>query len=214
MSDGCQANTSTFVCRKVTSVLSYLPSMVELIVNVPPAPTSPIGTFFTAGASTLYLFDNELLSFQSLFFDLLLDGPSVRADNKVVLDYLPGNAGDVRWLPSKHIDICPQEGNECAFLFVIKGGADSERTISANQPCRDLLHSRCSNLWSLAIGKFSPSHRRKALQRGALPGFLASIFSSFSPLHVFLSGDCGLRSLGSDRLPIHVIHAYNCVLLV
>ena len=45
------------------------------------------------------------------------------ADSKVVLDYLPGNTGDIRWLPGKHIDIRPQEGNERAFLFVIEGGA-------------------------------------------------------------------------------------------
>ena len=48
------------------------------------------------------------------------------ADNKVVLNYLLGNTGDIRWLPSKHIDIRPQEGNERAFLFVINGGADGE----------------------------------------------------------------------------------------
>ena len=56
-------------------------------------------------------------------------------DSKVVLDYLPGNTGDIRWLPGKHIDIHPQEGNERAFLFVIEGGADSESTINASQPC-------------------------------------------------------------------------------
>ena len=54
------------------------------------------------------------------------------ADNKVVLDYLPKNTGDIRWLPGKHIDIRPQEGNECAFLFVIKDGADGEGTINAS----------------------------------------------------------------------------------
>ena len=43
------------------------------------------------------------------------------ADSKLVLDYLPVNTGDIRWLPGKHIDIRPQEGNERAFLFVIKG---------------------------------------------------------------------------------------------
>ena len=74
------------------------------------------------------------------------------ADSKVVLDYLPGNTGDIRWLPGKHIDSRPQEGNERAFLFVIKGGADSESTINASQPYRDLLHLGCSNLGSLAVG--------------------------------------------------------------
>ena len=62
------------------------------------------------------------------------------ADSKVVLDYLPGNTGDIRWLLGKHIDIRPQEGNERAFLFVIKGGADGEGTIITSQPCWDLLH--------------------------------------------------------------------------
>jgi len=65
------------------------------------------------------------------------------ADSKVVLDYLPGNTGDIRWLPGKHIDIRPHEGNERAFLFVIEGGAISESTINASQPCRDLLHLGC-----------------------------------------------------------------------
>ncbi len=54
------------------------------------------------------------------------------ADSKVVLDYLPGNTGDIIWLPGKHIDIRPQEGNECAFLFVIEGDADSESTNNAS----------------------------------------------------------------------------------
>ena len=63
------------------------------------------------------------------------------ADSKVVLDYLPGNTRDIRWLPGKHIDIHPQEGSERAFLFVIKGGADGERTVSTILPCHDVLHS-------------------------------------------------------------------------
>ena len=88
----------------------------------------------------LDLFCNELLPLQGLLLDFLLYRSGVWADNKVVLDYLPGNTGDIRWLPGKHIDIRPQEGNERAFLFVIKGGADSESTINASQPCRDLLH--------------------------------------------------------------------------
>ena len=82
----------------------------------------------------LDLFGNKLLWLQSLLSDLLLDGPGMRADSKVVLDYLPGNTGDVRWLPSKHIDIRPQEGNKHAFLFVIEGGTDNEGTINVSQP--------------------------------------------------------------------------------
>ena len=78
----------------------------------------------------LDLFGNKLLLLQSLLSYLLFDGPGMWADSKVVLDYLPGNTGDVRWLPSKHIDIRPQEGNERVFLFVVKGGADGECTTS------------------------------------------------------------------------------------
>ena len=69
----------------------------------------------------LDLFGNELLPLQGLLPHLLLDGSGMWVDNKVVLDYLPGNTRDIRWLPNKHINIRPQEGNECAFLFVIKG---------------------------------------------------------------------------------------------
>src|SRR4051812_16660769 len=69
---------------------------------------------------------DELLSFQSLLSDLLLDGPRMRADNKVVLNHLPGNVGDVGCLPCKYIDIRPQEGDECVFLFVVKGVAYGE----------------------------------------------------------------------------------------
>ena len=79
------------------------------------------------------------------------------ANNKVVLDYLPGNIGDIRWWPGKHIDIRPQEGNEHVFLFVIEGGADSESTINASQPC-----------WYLFL-----VNGCRALGEGTLPGLLA-----------------------------------------
>src|SRR3954468_19504243 len=53
MSDGCQANTSTFAHRKVTSALSYLGSRVALMVKVPPVSSSLAGTFFVAGGATV-----------------------------------------------------------------------------------------------------------------------------------------------------------------
>src|SRR6266511_1375280 len=55
ISDGCQANTSTFSRRKATSTLSYLSSRAALIVKVPSTPASPARTFFTWGAATLDL---------------------------------------------------------------------------------------------------------------------------------------------------------------
>ena len=66
---------------------------------------------------------DELLPFQSLLPDLLLDGSRMRADGKMVLNHLPGNVGDVGCLPRKHIDIRPQESDERAFLFAVEGGA-------------------------------------------------------------------------------------------
>ena len=52
-------------------------------------------------------------------------------DGKMVLDYFPGNIGDVRWLPRKHVDFRPQESNKRAFLFRVKSGTDGEGTTSA-----------------------------------------------------------------------------------
>ena len=88
------------------------------------------------------LFCDELLSFQSLLSDLLLDGPRMRTESKVVLNHLPGNTGDVGSLPCKHIDIRPQEGDERVFLFVVKGGAYGESPSCAVLIDRNLLGSR------------------------------------------------------------------------
>src|SRR3954465_14256540 len=53
MSDGCQANTSTFARRKAMSALSYLGSRVALMVKVPPVPSSWAGTFLVAGGAAI-----------------------------------------------------------------------------------------------------------------------------------------------------------------
>src|SRR3954464_340605 len=53
MSDGCQANTSTFAGRKATSAFSYLGSSVALMVKVPPVPSSLAGTFLVAGGAAI-----------------------------------------------------------------------------------------------------------------------------------------------------------------
>ena len=79
----------------------------------------------------LDLFCNEFLTLHCLFSDFLLDGPRVRTDGKVVLNYFPGNTGDVRRLPCKFDDIHPQESKERAFLFRVESGTDGEGTTSA-----------------------------------------------------------------------------------
>ena len=62
---------------------------------------------------------DELLLFQSLLPDLLLDGSRMGTDSKMVLNHFPRNAGDVGCLPCKHVNLRPQEGDERAFLFAI-----------------------------------------------------------------------------------------------
>src|SRR3954468_15932354 len=53
MSDGCQANTSTFAHRKVMSALSYLGSRVALMVKVPPVSSSLADTFLVVGGAAI-----------------------------------------------------------------------------------------------------------------------------------------------------------------
>ena len=90
---------------------------------------------------------DELLPFQSLLPDLLLDGPRMRTDGKVVLNHLPGNTGDVGCLPWKHIDVHLQEGDERAFLFAVDGGAYGESPSRAI-----LLDEHLLGLWRCSSG--------------------------------------------------------------
>ena len=83
------------------------------------------------GFQLLDFYCNEFLALHYLFPDFLLDGPRMRTNGKMVLNYFPGNIGDVRWLPRKHVDIHPQESNERAFLFRVESGTDGEGTTSA-----------------------------------------------------------------------------------
>ena len=101
-------------------------------------------------ACRLYLFDflrDELLPLQSLLPDLLLDGPRMRTDSKMVLNHFPGNAGDVGGLPCKHIDIRPQESDELDFLFAIEGGAYGK-----SSPRDVLLDGHLLRLWWCGFG--------------------------------------------------------------
>ena len=90
---------------------------------------------------------DELLPFQSLLPDLLLDGLRMRTDNKMVPSHLPGNAGDVGRLPCKHIDIRPQESDERPFLLAIEGGAYGESPSRAI-----LLDGHLLGLWWCSSG--------------------------------------------------------------
>src|SRR4051812_7325351 len=117
------------------------------------------------------LFCNELLALLCLFPDSLLDGPRMRTDGEVVLNHFPGNVGDVRWLPGKHIDILLQESNERAFLFGVESGTDGETTTSAVLLGGHLLGRwwSCHCLLTLAGGaRWRVLDGSAALRRGAL----------------------------------------------
>src|SRR3954471_14095809 len=91
----------------------------------------------------------------------------------LVLNYLPGNTGDVRWLPCKHINIRPQEGNERAFLFAVERGTDGEGTTRAVLLGGHLLGCRRSGhpLLTLAGGaRWNVLDGGAALRRGAVAG--------------------------------------------
>ena len=116
---------------------------------------------------------NELLTLHCLFSDSLLDGPRVRTDDKVVLNYFPGNTGDVRWLPCKHIDIRPQEGDERPFLFAVEGGAYSESSARVVLLNGHLLGLRWCSFGFLALAGGALWHVldwTTTLRRGALAG--------------------------------------------
>ena len=121
----------------------------------------------------LDLFCNELLPLQGLLSDFLLDRSGMWADIKVVLNHLPGNAGDVGCLPCKHIDICPQEGDERAFLFAVEGGPYGKSSARAI-----LLDGHLLGLWwrssgFLALASGALWHvldGSTTLRRGALAG--------------------------------------------
>jgi hypothetical protein len=39
-------------------------------------------------------------------------------DLQMVLNHLHGDSGHLRRFPGEHVDICPEEGDERAFLFL------------------------------------------------------------------------------------------------
>src|SRR4051812_38248928 len=121
----------------------------------------------------LDLLRDEFLALHCLLPDFLLDGPRMRTDGKVVLNHFPGNAGDVRRLPGKHIDIRPQESNERAFLFGVQSGTDGESATSAVLLGGHLLGHWWSSHCLLALAggtRWCVLDGSAALRRGALAG--------------------------------------------
>src|SRR3954467_2349926 len=147
------------------------------------------------------LLRDELLALHRLLPDFLLDGPRMRTDGKVVLNHFPRNAGDVRWLPGKHIDIRPQKSDERAFLFGVESGVDGEGTTSAVLLGGHLLGRWWSSRRLLAFtngARWCVLNGGATLQRGALAGVGTRAFAGLGLLaggarwHV-LDGSAALR---------------------
>jgi hypothetical protein len=57
----------------------------------------------------------------------------------MVLDYLPRNPRHLRWLPGKHGDISPEEGDKREFLFTVQITRDTG-SLSSFDPDLDGFH--------------------------------------------------------------------------
>jgi hypothetical protein len=64
------------------------------------------------------LFTNEILLLDGLLPWLLLHRPGMGVDLQMVLNHLPGDPEHLRRFPGEHVNICPEEGDERAFLFL------------------------------------------------------------------------------------------------
>jgi hypothetical protein len=65
----------------------------------------------------LDFFTDEVLPLNGLLPRPLLDRSDVRVDLQMVLNHLHRDPRHLRWLPDKHVDISPEEGDEREFLF-------------------------------------------------------------------------------------------------
>jgi hypothetical protein len=72
-----------------------------------------------------YLFTDEVLPLDGLLLWLLLHQPGVGVDLQMVLNHLPRDPGHLRRLPGEYVDICPEEGDERAFLFLSQVSPDA-----------------------------------------------------------------------------------------
>ena len=125
MSDGCQANTSTFARRKATSALSYLLSRVALMVKVPPVSSSFADTFLVAGGAAIPF----------LLLPVELDGTSSTAAQHSEEVRLP------EWVPEHLPDLVfvffPPGASAASVL--LSAAAAASRQDTGGHSVRDLL---------------------------------------------------------------------------
>jgi hypothetical protein len=65
------------------------------------------------------LLTDEVLPLNGLSPRLLTHRFGVRVDLQMVLNHLPGDPRHLRRFPCENIDICPEEGDEHEFLFLL-----------------------------------------------------------------------------------------------
>jgi hypothetical protein len=68
----------------------------------------------------LDFFMDEVLPLNGLLLVPLLDWSGIGVDLHMVLNHLPKDPRNLRWLLGKHIDISPEEGVERKFLFTVQ----------------------------------------------------------------------------------------------
>jgi hypothetical protein len=103
-------------------------------------PPGVVDLLYEASIEQLFdLFTDEVLSLNGLLPGPLLDRSGVRVDLQMVLNHLPRDPRHLRWLPGKHIDISPEEGDEREFLFVVQITRDTG-SLSNCGPDLDGLH--------------------------------------------------------------------------
>jgi hypothetical protein len=84
-------------------------------------------------------FTDEVLPLNRLLLGPLLDRSDVGVDLQMVLNHLPKDLRHLQWLPGKHINISPEEGDGHEFLFAVLITRDTG-SLSNLSPDLDGLH--------------------------------------------------------------------------
>jgi hypothetical protein len=67
----------------------------------------------------LDFFMDKVLPLNGLLSEPLFDRSGVGVDLQMVLNHLPRDLRHLRWFLDKHVNISPEEGDECEFLFAV-----------------------------------------------------------------------------------------------
>jgi hypothetical protein len=84
-------------------------------------------------------FTDEVLPLNGLLSRPLLDRSGVGVDLQIVINHLPRDPRHLRRLPSKHVDISLEEGDEYEFLFDVQITRDTS-SLSSLSPDLDGIY--------------------------------------------------------------------------